>query len=101
MFRYILIVFALLTQSFGGYANEKDPVKITELKTEYVDRPLGIDVDKPRFSWQMKTTNQGYYQTAYQIRVKDDKGIHVWNSGKVASGNSLGILYEGAALKLL
>lgn len=74
-------------------------IEIVKLKTEYAVTPLGIDVSKPRFSWQMYANEQGYTQTAYQIIVNDETGQRVWNTGKVKSDVSLNIKYEGTALK--
>ena len=63
--------------------------------------PLGIDVEKPRFSWQMVVpdTERGYSQKAYQIIVTDETGSLVWDSGKVSSDLSLNIEYAGAPLQ--
>lgn len=72
-----------------------------ELTVEYVETPLGIDVETPRFSWQMKT-NVGIHaqrQTAYQIKVSSDTGDLVWDSGKVNSDTSLAIPYLGEKLQ--
>ena len=57
-------------------------VVIRNLRVEYRNTPLGIDVAQPRFSWQMAATagERGYAQTAYQIEVKDPKGAVVWDS---------------------
>lgn len=62
---------------------------------------LGIDVEKPRFSWQMVMQNaeRGYSQKAYQITVTDEAGQTVWDSGRVSSDLSLNIEYAGAPLQ--
>jgi alpha-L-rhamnosidase len=74
---------------------------IRNLQVEYMTTPLGIDVVQPRFSWQMATTagERGYWQTAYQIRVKDPDGALAWDTGRIESPNSLGIKYAGGPLK--
>lgn len=69
------------------------------LKVEYTATPIGIDNQRPRFSWQMNDKAQGAAQTAYQINVKDERGAAVWNSGKVTSSSSLGVRYSGRALQ--
>ena len=46
------------------------------LRTEYLKKPMGIDIQKPRLMWNAEG---GVKQTAYQI-VTDS-----WDSGKVAS----------------
>jgi alpha-L-rhamnosidase len=74
---------------------------IAKLQAEYQETPLGIDIKKPVFSWQMKadTNLRGLSQKAYQIQVMDESGSTVWDSKKVASGTSIGIPYNGEALK--
>lgn len=74
---------------------------ITRLQTEYQETPLGTDVQKPVFSWQMKANQnkRGLSQKTYQIQVTDETGLTVWNSNKITSGTSMGIAYDGAALK--
>ena len=54
-------------------------MKAINLKTEYLNNPIGIDVQKPRLSW---TCEGGIKQTAYRI-VATSKGKTVWDSGKV------------------
>jgi len=75
------------------------------LRCEYLENPVGIDVDAPRLSWWMQDTAAGAQQTAYEIRVAKTaehlgkrKRI-VWSSGKVASAESNHIAYAGPALK--
>ncbi|MCK7553738.1 glycoside hydrolase family 78 protein [Chitinophaga sedimenti] len=68
------------------------------LKTEYAVTPLGIDIPAPRFSWKMNATQRGAAQQSYQLIVKDEKGMEVWNSGKVNTSNSLNIIYQGKKL---
>lgn len=56
-------------------------MKAINLKTEYLENPIGIDVQKPRLMW---TCDGGMKQTAYRIIAVSD-GLTVWNSGKVMS----------------
>ena len=79
----------------------KSKAELHQLTVEYTETPLGIDVSNPRFAWQMTAPahSRGYHQTAYQIIVDDAEGNRVWDSGKVESGISVGILYEGEALQ--
>jgi alpha-L-rhamnosidase len=73
------------------------------LLTENRINPIGLDVAIPRFSWQLNTTKQNVLQTAYEIRVSADaasiaKGTS-WQSGRVASDQSVHVPYAGSALK--
>lgn len=74
---------------------------ITNLKTEYTEQALGIDIENPRFSWQMQVPGdkRGYNQQAYQITVKDQNGQSIWDSGKREDSQSLNIPYEGSPLQ--
>lgn len=74
---------------------------ITGLKVEYTSTPIGIDVEKPRFSWQMKAGEgrRGVYQTAWQIIVTDAEGKVTWDSGKNEGSVSIGTEYAGTPLK--
>jgi alpha-L-rhamnosidase len=74
-------------------------IVIKNLQTEYSQTPLGIDVEHPRFSWQMESEKPGCYQTAYQLLVFNETNREVWNSGKMSSNESLNIRYEGDTLK--
>lgn len=92
-FRALLLLS--LTLSAGA------AVAVQNLQVEYRTTPLGIDVPRPRFSWQMATTagERGYSQTAYQVQVRDSKGNLAWDSKRVEDGVSLGIPYAGNPLK--
>ena len=78
--------------------------KITNLRCEYGENPLGIDVLQPRLSWQLATDRQGARQTAYQVlaATSTDKltseSADLWNSGKVASDQSVQVAYAGEDL---
>jgi alpha-L-rhamnosidase len=65
--------------------------------------PEGIDVLTPRLGWEINGTGNNIKQTAYQIIVassieKLSEG-DLWNSGKVASDQSVHITYAGKPLK--
>jgi alpha-L-rhamnosidase len=62
--------------------------------------PLGIDLQNPRFSWQMVSDHSNARQTAYEIKVgRKSASSDVWSSGKQLSAKSLFISYGGAALQ--
>jgi alpha-L-rhamnosidase len=79
-----------------------DPV---HLLCNHLANPLGIDLTKPRLSWQDDSTARNWHQSAYQILVstsaqslKQGKG-EVWDSGKVKGAQSVGIAYSGKPLQ--
>ena len=69
-------VCALLFAFFGTASQGNAAAVLRNLRVEYRDTPLGIDVAQPRFSWQMATTagERGYAQTAYQHRSQGPEG---------------------------
>lgn len=93
MRRCAILFFSSILLLIGCSAGE-----LSSLKVEYEETPLGIDVEKPRFSWQMTATKRGQSQSAYQITVIDKTGKEVWNSGKIESDISLNIEYAGSKL---
>ena len=56
-------------------------MKATNLKCEYLYNPVGIDIQRPRLSWNCEG---GVKQSAYRIIAMSD-GKAVWDSGKVRS----------------
>lgn len=73
-------------------------MKISRILTEYQERPLGLDVECPRFSWLLEAEEKNVMQTAYRVCVhtREDE---VWDSGRVGGANSQGIEYAGEPLK--
>ena len=75
-----------------------------QLKCEYLDNPLGIDNPQPRLSWILESKQRAEKQTAYQILaatsealLKSDSG-DLWDTGKVASDQTVQVVYGGRAL---
>jgi len=80
-------------------------VMVENLRCEYLQNPLGIDVVKPRLSWITESNQRGWMQSAYQILVassedilKQDKG-DLWDSGKIQSDRSIHVVYAGRKLE--
>lgn len=77
--------------------------EITRLTTEYMDRPMGIDVTQPVFGWQMQSDRYGAAQTAYRIVMASseenlENGTYTYDSGTVSSPASVCIKYNGPEL---
>lgn len=94
-------LFSLLGFSTFGFSQ----VEVKALLTEYHTNPIGIDVERPRLSWQLASGEQNITQAAYEIRVsnsKEDvqKGANlIWTSGKVGNDQSVNVEYDGPTLK--
>src|SRR5437867_1386475 len=101
MLRILAAALVALTLTVQGSAMTRP----TRLQCEYLKDPLGLDAASPLLSWQLHSDQRGAAQTAYHIRViskgftKDSAAKVLWDSGKVASAESTGIPYAGAALQ--
>lgn len=73
-------------------------MRLYDLRTEYRVNPVGLTVEAPRFSWKVESQEKDTLQTAYEIKVTDENGNVVWNSGKRMSDQSVLIPYEGETL---
>ena len=80
------IVAAIIVSLVSGAS----AITPTALRCENRDEPHGIDVAKPRLSWMLDAGQQ----SAYQVVVEG-----VWDSGKVASDQSVAVEYAGPDLK--
>src|SRR5918911_1861190 len=75
------------------------------LRCEYRVDPLGIDERAPRLSWALESEARGQLQSAYRVLVaRTEKDLEseenlLWDSGRVESGRSVGVEYEGEALR--
>src|SRR5215469_7371875 len=73
------------------------------LRSEYLENPLGLDTPTPHLSWQSDSTERNWSQSAYQVLVASGPDRlarpDIWDSGKIDSGASVGIVYRGPALE--
>jgi alpha-L-rhamnosidase len=81
-----------------------DQLAVKNLRCEYKVDPLGIDVRKPRLSWELVSAERGVLQTSYEIRAAVSeadlaKGKVIWDSGKQSSEASIQVEYGGPALE--
>lgn len=88
--------FTLLILFFGLQLTAQ--ITVTNLLTENLLNPVGIDVAAPRFTWQLQSDARNSMQTAYEIKVMDGKKT-TWASGKINTDQSVMVMYTGAALQ--
>lgn len=100
---YVVLPFAALLTFHPGAADD-GPMEVGYLRCEYRVAPLGIDIARPRLSWELHDRRRGAVQTAYQVLVAsspetlaDDRG-DLWDSGRVESDRSVHVEYAGRAL---
>lgn len=94
MKKRIILASLLAVSMTSGWADFQ-PVN---MRVNGLAQPLGIDTEKPTFSWQAQSDERGFRQSAYELTVTTADGIEVWKTGKVASAAQNQIAYEGAAL---
>ena len=100
-FLHLTIIISLLTLS----AKAQNKISVTNLQCEMLNNPEGIDVLRPRLSWQIKAEVNDVKQTAYQILVAstveklNSNNGDLWDSGKVESNEAVNIVYKGKKLE--
>lgn len=107
--RLVAVVLGVIALTgFAKLAAAADaPLRVGNLRCEYLVDPLGIDVVEPRLGWQITLTNpeaRGVRQTAYQVlvastaeKLEKDEGDR-WDSGRVNSDQSTHVVYRGKPL---
>ncbi|MFM8413918.1 MAG: family 78 glycoside hydrolase catalytic domain, partial [Planctomycetota bacterium] len=76
------------------------------LRCEWLEEPAGIGTRAPRLSWLVTApdADRGQRQTAYRILAASDAALlepgkaDLWDSGRVAADETLGIAYAGKPL---
>jgi len=100
------MLFVVLTVLAAGcFRGRTGGSSVAALRCEQDADPLGVDVPHPRLGWTLQSAERGQVQTAYQVLAATapdlltrDEG-DLWDSGKVISDETLGVLYTGEALK--
>ncbi len=106
-FRTLALALTIVLILPLGFAAMGATLSVDDLRCEYLVNPLGIDARAPRLSWKLvavRPESRGLTQSAYQILVapseallREDKA-DLWDSGKVASSQSLHVAYGGKPL---
>ena len=79
-------------------------ISVRTTRVEHAKNPLGIDAQPPRLSWQLVSSKVDQTQSAYHVVVASSAEKlaagqgDLWDSGKVASPESIYIPYAGKAL---
>jgi alpha-L-rhamnosidase len=82
-----------------------DLLIIGDRRCEYEVNPLGLDVHRPRLSWQLSSDRRGTSQSAYRILVADSpveleqNTGSVWDSTRVTCDQSIQVEYAGPELQ--
>lgn len=60
--------------------------------------PIGLGGEGISFSWQIQSEEDDVYQRGCRIRVQDERGGPVWDSGPIDGSGTVHIPYRGAPL---
>ena len=99
-----ILVGLLLTPSALHAAAAAASGAPQSLRTDDLTTPLGLDDAAPHFGWQLHDGRRGAKQTAYQLLVATRRDLLVpgkadaWDSGRLDSDQSVGVVYHGSAL---
>ncbi len=100
---YRLLTFVLICTGAGSLQAQK--ITTALLRCEMLIDPMGIDVTAPGLSWQISAVeHRNVVQTAYQVIVASSPeklavgNGDIWNSGKVATAQSIHVPYAGKPL---
>ena len=91
---------------FFAFCNQPVPA-VADLRCEYRDNPIGIDITQPNLGWFIQApltgNNKNIAQTAYQIIVASTPELlqqnigDLWDSKKILSDNSTHVIYGEAS----
>ena len=85
-------------------SNRPAPSRPSHLRCEYFTNPLAIDAAHPRLSWIVNDDRRRAVQSAYHVQVASSRGrlaegsADLWDSGVVASDQSVHVEYAGTPL---
>jgi alpha-L-rhamnosidase len=78
--------------------------RVETMRCEYLNNPMSVNTATPRLSWMIRSAAQDVMQSGYQMvvasspeKLGQDQG-DLWDSGRVASDQSLNVAYAGKAL---
>jgi alpha-L-rhamnosidase len=101
----VILVFFIITFANSDLIKGQSGPEVINLRTEYKTNPQGIDINKPRLSWEIISRDRNTVQSAYQIKTAlSEKNLEsesnlIWNTGKVSSEQSVHIEYKGQELQ--
>src|SRR5689334_3805284 len=96
------VLASVFTSSPSNAVAESPAVQVFDLRAGNVVDPLAVS-GAPALSWKLRSARPGERQTAYRILVATSPRLlaanraDVWDSGKVASAESVAVPYRGPA----
>ncbi len=94
----------VVNEKLIGSCDDCKALHPVNLRCEYLQNPLGVDISRPRLSWSIEGAGSNQCQSAYRIMVSSTKDslqtgdYDLWDSGKVDGGCLQSVEYGGQAL---
>lgn len=102
MRRYLQGILLMLMLFTMGLKSTLAQLSFDNVRVNGRENPLGINTDRPQFSWRLKSTQNNVLQTAFRIQVEaigHPKPQLVWDSGWQMGDQSLFVKYAGKVLE--
>ncbi|WP_052414950.1 hypothetical protein [Jejuia pallidilutea] len=101
---FLVLIICLVSNCSSKDTLKQQPPPCELRVSEGFENPIGFYDSMPTFSWKLPQDTTTKTQTAYTIVVASKPELlpnnpDVWNSGKVASSQSVFVKYEGKPLK--
>ncbi len=99
-----MLAAAMPTGVFATNESAKGEITVKGLQVEYLTNPIGIDVETPRLSWYIESSERGTLQKSYRIAMAtslenlSNGKYNIWDSDTVTSDATTGIVYSGDPL---
>ncbi|HSY42621.1 MAG TPA: family 78 glycoside hydrolase catalytic domain, partial [Candidatus Acidoferrum sp.] len=107
---YLLVITVIIAGYYfyqGGTARQisrQGALTPIDLRCNNLKNPTGVDTAQPTFSWVLNPMGRGDEQAAYEIMVASSRQNlarnigDLWDSGRLTSGQSIGVSYAGKPL---
>ncbi|MBS1598067.1 MAG: family 78 glycoside hydrolase catalytic domain [Bacteroidetes bacterium] len=98
-------ILTLLFFLIGATCFAASSLQIKNMLCEYSNNPLGIDISRPRFSWELLSVARNQSQSGFELIVSSSlKNIQqgsgdIWSTGKLTSSATSQIEYGGTPLQ--
>lgn len=101
--KYTTLLILLLAPLFLTVSSaQEEQYSITHTSVDYMESPMGVDLQEFFFSWKLQSPQRDVKQAAYQVvlsEAEDFSGEHlIWDTGKSEQEQSILIPYGGRRL---
>jgi alpha-L-rhamnosidase len=103
--KQITFLISIIALAFLSCTKGTSQLEVSDLRCEYLENPIGIDILAPRLSWKLESDERGQKQTAYLVLVASseaqlaDNTGDLWDTDKVDSDHSIQLVYAGKTLE--